>query len=102
VRSVARKVAGSATAKMLVEVDDLGGLLEAEIDGEIGSFAAIERDRFLDMVGDAGALLRRVEDDAHRERLLAENRLIAAGHRHEIIEIDDVALRGRDRQEPRP
>jgi hypothetical protein len=54
------------------------------------------------MVGDAGALLRRVEDDAHRERLLAENRLIAAGHRHEIIEIDDVALRGRDRQEPRP
>jgi hypothetical protein len=78
---------------MLVEVDDLRTLLEAEIDGEIGSLATAERDRLLDMIGDARPLLRRVEDDAHGRRCLAENRLIGTRHRDEIVEVYDVTLR---------
>src|SRR5215472_906274 len=81
-----------AAAKTLVEIDDLGALLKPEIEGQIGSLAAAERYRLLDVVGDAGALPRRVEDDAYRELPFAEDRLIGAGCRHEILEVYRIAL----------
>src|SRR5437016_11873933 len=69
----------SATAELLVEVDDLRALLKADDDVEIGALAAAERDGFLDVIGDAGAPSRSVKGDAYRKRLLAEDRLIGAG-----------------------
>src|SRR6266851_5216785 len=80
---------------MFVEVDHLRALLEADNDAEIGALAAAERDRLLDVIGDARTLLRRVKDDAYRERPLAEDRLIGAGDGDEILEIHRIGLRGR-------
>src|SRR6267378_2334643 len=85
----------SASAELLVEVDHFGTLLEADEDVEIGALAAAEGDRFLDVIGDAGAFLRRVEDDAYRKRLLAEDRLIGAGDGDEILEVRRIGLRSR-------
>src|SRR5689334_20185344 len=56
----------SASAEVFVEVDDLGALLKAEQDVEVGALAAVERDRFLNVVGDPGAFLGALEDDADR------------------------------------
>ena len=61
----------SAAAEALVEVDDLGALLKANYDVEIGPGAATQRDRFFDMVGDAGAFLIGLEGDADGERRFA-------------------------------
>src|SRR3984893_6219222 len=90
-----RRDSRSPPAKALVEVDHLGALLKADDDVEIGALTAAERDRFLDVIGDAGALSRSVEDDAYWKRLLAEDRLIGAGDRDEILEIHRIALRRR-------
>src|SRR5207245_57099 len=85
----------SATAEMLVEVDHLRALLEADNNAEIGALAAAERDRFFDVIGDARTLLRRVKGDAYGERPLAEDRLIGAGHGYEILKVDRIGFRGR-------
>ena len=63
---------------MLVEVDDFGALLKAEQDVEVGPFAAAERDCFLDVIGDAGAFLVPLKNDADREWSLADDRLIGS------------------------
>src|SRR6266851_7773176 len=80
---------------MFIEVDHLRALLEADNDAEIGALAAAERDRLLDVIGDARTLLRRVKDDAYRKRPFAEDRLIGAGDGYEILEVDRIGLRGR-------
>src|SRR5690348_16320907 len=80
---------------MLVKVDDLGVLLKPEHDIEVGRLATVERDGFLDVVGDAGTLLGTLENDAHREGTLADYRLIGAGDGDEIRELHDVSLRRR-------
>src|SRR5690242_3822499 len=80
----------SAAAEVLVEVHDLGALLKAEDDIEVGALATIERDGFLDVVGDAGAFLGALKSDAGREWSLAENRLIRCGDGDEILEIHNV------------
>src|SRR6266446_3598996 len=85
----------SAPAELLVEVDHFRALLKADDDVEIGALAAAERDRFLDVIGDAGALPRSVEDDAYRKRPLAEDRLIGAGDGNEILEVHRIDLGGR-------
>src|SRR5215469_6092907 len=82
----------SAAAEALVEVDDLGALLKADYDVEIGSRAASQRDRLFDMVGDAGAFLIGLEGDADGERRFAEDRLIGSGHGNEIREVDGIAF----------
>jgi hypothetical protein len=87
--------AGLPAAETLVEIDHLRALLEPDEDAEIRGLAAAERDRLLDVIGDAGALLRRVKRDPYRERLLAEDRLIGAGHRHEILKVHGIGLPGR-------
>src|ERR1700681_180355 len=69
----------SAAAEMLVEVDDLGALLKSDEDVEIGPFSALERDRLLDVVADAGAFLGALESDADRKLLLAEDCLTWSG-----------------------
>ena len=63
----------SAAAVVLVEVDDLGALLEAEDDIEVGRLAAVERDGFFDMVGDPGAFLAAIENDTDRKWALADD-----------------------------
>src|SRR6266478_2041967 len=85
----------SPPAELLVEVDHLGALLKADDDVEIGALVAAEGDRFLDVIGDAGALSRSVEDDAYRKRLLAEDRLIGAGDGDKILEVYRIGLRRR-------
>ena len=85
----------SAAAEVFVEVDDLGGLLKAEQNVEVGAFAAVEWDRFLDVVGDTGAFLGALENNTDRERPLTDDRLIGSGYRDEIREVHDVSLRGR-------
>src|SRR6202011_4695811 len=85
----------SAAAEVFIEVDDLGGLLKAEQNVEVGAFAAVEWDRFLDVVGDTGAFLSALENNADRERPLTDDRLIGSGYRDEIREVHDVSLRGR-------
>src|ERR1700738_733135 len=85
----------SAAAEVLVAVGDLGTLLKSDEDVEIGPFSALERDRLLDVVADAGAFLGALESDADGKRLLAEDRLIWSGHRDEILEINGIALRCR-------
>src|SRR5215468_3991362 len=87
--------ARSATAEVLVEVDHLRALLEADNDAEIGPIVAAERDRLLDVVRDAGALLRRIEDNAYRKRPFAQDRLIGAGDGDEILEVYRISLRRR-------
>ena len=52
----------SAAAEVFVEVDDFGALLKAEENVEVGTLAAVERDRFLDVIGDAGAFLGALEN----------------------------------------
>src|SRR3984893_12444236 len=90
-----RRDSRSPPAKALVEVDHLGALLKADDDVEIRALAAAERDRFLDVIGDAGALSRSVEDDPYRKRLFAEDRLIGAGDGDEILEVHRIGLRRR-------
>src|SRR5436309_844310 len=80
--------AESTSAEVAVEVDDFGVLLKAEHDAEIAGSAAAERDRFLDMIGDAGALGVGGDRDADREGPLAEDRLVGAGHRDKILQVD--------------
>src|SRR5215472_17657471 len=87
-----RHPSGSAAAETLIEIDDLRALLEPDEDVEICSLLAAQRYRLLDMIGDAGALLRRVERDPYRERLLAKDRLVGTGHRHEILEAHGIGL----------
>src|SRR5215470_7815535 len=82
----------SAAAEASVELDDLGALLKAEHDVEISPGAATQRDRFFDMVGDAGAFLIGLEGDADGERRFAEDRLIGSGHGNEIREVDGIAF----------
>ena len=65
---------GSAAAEALVELDDVGGLLKAEVEHQLPGGAAGERDRDLDMVGNPGADLVRAEADAHPEWLLVEDK----------------------------
>src|SRR5579883_713181 len=92
----------SAAAEVPIEVDRLGALLEAEDQAEIGRLAAVERDRLLDMVGDAAALgiLRNFDGDA--EGLLADDRLVGAdeadeiGERHRVAVARRAALGGDD------
>src|SRR5947208_14480689 len=80
---------------MFVEVDDFGALLKAEESVEVGALAAVERDRFLDVIGDAGAFLGALENDADREWPLADYRLIGSRDGDEIWKIHDVSLRRR-------
>src|SRR6266536_2746545 len=82
----------SPSAEFFVEVDDLRALLKADDDVEAGALAAAERDRFLDVIGDAGTPPRSVEDDPYRKRPLAEDRLIGAGDGDEILEVRRIGL----------
>src|SRR5438067_455545 len=82
----------SAAAEVFVEVDDFGALLKAEQDVEVGAFAAVEGDGFLDVVGDAGAFLGALENDADREWPLADYRLVGSGDGDEIREVHDISL----------
>jgi hypothetical protein len=77
---------------MFIEVDDLGALLKAKQNVEVGRSAAAERDCVFDMVGDASALLIVSKSNMDRERLFAEDRLVGSGCRDEVLEIDGVAL----------
>jgi hypothetical protein len=85
----------SAAAEVFVKVDDFGALLKAEENVEVGALATVERDGFLDVVGDARAFLGALENDADREWSLADYRLIGSGYRDEIRKIYDVSLRRR-------
>jgi hypothetical protein len=69
---------------MPIELHDVGALLETEKDVELGAAVTAQRDRFDDVVGNAGANLVVVEDDAIGERLLANDRLPGPGHRDEV------------------
>src|SRR5438874_13718456 len=84
----------SPPAELLVEVDDLRALLKADDDVEIGALATAERDRLLDVIGDAGASARSVESNPDRKRALAENRLIGPGDGNEVLEVDRIGLSG--------
>src|SRR5690348_8945900 len=77
---------------MLVEVDDFGVLLKTQQDIEIRPFAPVERDGLLDVIGDAGAFLGAVENDADRERPFADYRLIGSGDSDEVWKIYDLSL----------
>src|SRR5436190_599491 len=85
----------STAAEMLVKVHDLGALLKAEQDVEVGAPAAAERNGLLDMVRNTGASLGALEKDAHREWPLADYRLIGSGDSDEIGKIYDISLRCR-------
>src|SRR5258708_31466433 len=82
-------------AEMLVELDDLGTLLKPEYDAEFARGAAAERDDLLDMIGHPGSPRVRRDPDMNRERAFADYRLVAAGYRDEILQVDPVRLAGR-------
>src|SRR5438067_9458863 len=91
VRLCRPSAARSAPAKAPVELDDLGGLLKADGDIEIARGPATERDRLLDVLGDPGALRPGRDRNLNRERALAHDRLVRAGHRDEVLESDRIA-----------
>ena len=76
-----------AAAEMPVEVDHFGTLLKAQHDVEFARPAA-ERDGLFDMVGDAGPALISRNIDVDRQGALAEDRLVGASDRDEILQIE--------------
>src|SRR5437764_5075309 len=75
---------------MAVELDRFGALLKSQDDIDVAGPAAAERDGFLDMVADRGALGARRNIDMDREEPLAEDRLIGSGHRDKIPEVEST------------
>src|SRR5436189_262590 len=75
---------------MTIELDRFGPLLESQDDIDVAGPAAAERDGFLDMVADGGALGAPRNIDMDREEPLAEDRLIGPGHRDEIPEVESA------------
>src|SRR5438874_2582946 len=66
---------------MAIELDRFGPLLKSQDDIDVAGPAAAERDGFLDMVADGGALGARRNIDMDREEPLPEDRLIGPGPR---------------------
>src|SRR5438552_16124928 len=87
-RSARRGDLALAPEVVAVELDRLGALLEPEHDRRFAGPAAAERDCFLDMIADRGALRARRNLDMNREQPFSEDRLIGPGHRDEIPSID--------------
>src|SRR3954453_14877770 len=75
---------------MTIELYRFGPLLESQDDIDVAGPAAAERDGFLDMVADGGALGAPRNIDMDREEPLAEDRLIGPGHRDEIPEVESA------------
>src|SRR5438270_4077926 len=73
---------------MTIELYRFGPLLESQDDIDVARPAAAERNGFLDMVANGGALGAPRNIDMDREEPLAEDRLIGPGHRDEIPEVE--------------
>src|ERR1700739_3958017 len=80
---------------MLVEVDGLWRLLEADDDVEVARRPAAERDRLLDMIGNPSAFRSRRERNLHWEGAFAQDRLVRTGHRDKVLQCDGIGLRRR-------
>src|SRR5947209_814430 len=81
---------------MAIELDRFGPLLKSQDEIDVAGPAAAERDGFLDMVADCGALGAPRNIDMDREEPLAEDRLIGPGHRDKIPEVEGAGgARGR-------
>lgn len=82
-----------AAAEVLIKLDRLRAFLETKGKIEVRERSTAGRKGDLDVIADAAALGLVGHRDMHRKRLLAENRLVGASQRNEVVEVDIVATR---------